>query len=91
MADDLAGDAPSLVDRIDAQDVLARVQRAIPNLPEGERSALLMKISGELDYDDIAVALGISVVAAKVRVHRARQRLAGALAHPTSKRQGETQ
>lgn len=58
---------------------LAAVNRAVAALPEGERAALLMKAEGDLDYDDIAAALGISVVAAKVRVHRARQRLAAAL------------
>jgi DNA-directed RNA polymerase specialized sigma24 family protein len=52
------------------------VFKAIRRLPEGDRAALLMRTGG-LAYDQIAPALGISVTAAKVRVHRARKRLIG--------------
>lgn len=89
--DDLPGEGQSLTDRLQVKDTLDRVERAIPRLPEGERSALLMKAAGDLGYDDIAAALGISAVAAKVRVHRARQRLARMLAEPISKPEGEQQ
>jgi RNA polymerase sigma-70 factor (ECF subfamily) len=47
-------------------------------LPEGERAALLLRLDHALSYDQIAATLGISVAAAKVRVHRARMRLASA-------------
>jgi RNA polymerase sigma-70 factor (ECF subfamily) len=89
LPEDLASDARSPTDQLHAKDALSRLERAIPGLPEGERSALLMKVSGDLSYEDIAAALGISVVAAKVRVHRARQRLARTLAEPISNQEGE--
>jgi RNA polymerase sigma-70 factor (ECF subfamily) len=63
-------------DRLDNQASLACVLRALRCLPEGERSALLLRVDHELSYEDVASALGTSVVAAKVRVHRARLRLA---------------
>ena len=50
---------------------LVRLQR----LPEIDRAALLMRAQGELSYEAIAAALGLSVVAARVKVHRARLEL----------------
>ena len=38
-----------------------------------------MRADGELSYEEIAAVLRISVTAAKVKVHRARLRLAEAL------------
>ena len=55
------------------------VLRALRGLPEGERAALLLRVDHDLSYEEIASALGISAGAAKVRVHRARLRLASAL------------
>lgn len=52
--------------------VLADLQR----LPELDRAALLMRAEDALPYEEIAAALQISPGAAKVRVHRARRRLA---------------
>jgi len=57
--------------RLDA--VLERLQR----LPEPSRAALLMRAIEEASYEEIGRALGISVAAAKVKVHRARLALAG--------------
>ena len=65
--------------RLDDQARLDEVIRALGDLSEGERSALLLRVDHELSYEDIAAALGTTVGAAKVRVHRARLRLARAL------------
>jgi RNA polymerase sigma-70 factor (ECF subfamily) len=51
--------------------VLAELQE----LPETDRAALLMRALDEMPYEEIAVALGITVAAARVKVHRARVRL----------------
>jgi len=59
----------SALDQLSA--TLARLQR----LPELDRAALLMRAQSELSYEQIAAALGISVVAARVKVHRARLEL----------------
>jgi RNA polymerase sigma-70 factor, ECF subfamily len=53
---------------------LEATDHALRHLPEGERSALLMAVDG-LPYEEIAAALGCSVGAVKLRVHRARLRL----------------
>jgi len=49
---------------------------AVGALPEGERAALLMRMQHDVPYEEIARSLGISLAAAKVRVHRARIKLA---------------
>jgi len=68
-----------LVSRLDDQARLASVLSAVRDLPESERAALLLRVDHDLSYDEIASALGISVAAAKVRIHRARLRLANAM------------
>jgi RNA polymerase sigma-70 factor (ECF subfamily) len=72
----LPSPVPSAEDRAAAQSDVARVRRALKDLPEADRTALLMRANG-ISYDDIARALGASVGAIKVRVHRARKRLMG--------------
>lgn len=62
--------------RADLESVLADLQV----LPEIDRAALLMRASDAMPYEDIGAALGISPGAAKVKVHRARVRLAAARA-----------
>lgn len=66
--------------RLDLQAELAATLQALSRLPEGERAALLLRADHELSYEEIAAALGITTGAAKVRVHRARMRLAEATA-----------
>lgn len=57
---------------------LGFVWSAMGELPETDRALLLMRTREELSYRDIAQALGVSLAAAKVRVHRARLRLLSA-------------
>lgn len=51
------------------------VLAALQQLPEMDRTALLMRALDGMPYDEIAESLGITVVAAKVKVHRARLKL----------------
>ena len=74
--DDVVAPGHDPDERLDSRARLAAVMRALASLPEGERAALLLRVDHELSYDDIAAALGISEGAARVRVHRARLRLA---------------
>jgi RNA polymerase sigma-70 factor (ECF subfamily) len=57
---------------------LAEAQSGIQALPETDRAALIMRVLYDMSYDEIARVLSLSVVAAKVKVHRARLRLAEA-------------
>jgi RNA polymerase sigma-70 factor (ECF subfamily) len=51
------------------------VLSALQQLPEMDRMALLMRALDEMPYEEIAEALGIPVVTAKVKVYRARLKL----------------
>lgn len=55
---------------------LERTMSLLAMLPEVDRTALLLRADEELGYDEIAAILGITPVAARVKVHRARARLA---------------
>ena len=55
------------------------VLKALEQLPENLRIVLILKEYGELNYKEIGRALGISEGNVKVRVFRARERLAGIL------------
>jgi RNA polymerase sigma-70 factor (ECF subfamily) len=59
-----------------AKERLGRVLSALQQLPEIDRAAVLMRAQDGLAYEEIAAALGLSLTAAKVKVHRARSRLA---------------
>lgn len=66
---------------------MAQLRVALLQLSEADRTALLLRAQEGLRYDEIARALGISVSAAKVRVHRARLKLARLMDEPTSQRE----
>jgi RNA polymerase sigma-70 factor (ECF subfamily) len=58
--------------RIELRAVLAALQR----MPEADRAALLMRAQDGMSHEEIAAALGLSVAAVRVRIHRARLELA---------------
>jgi len=51
------------------------VLAALQQLPEMDRTVLLMRALDEMPYEEIAETLGIPVGSARVRVHRARLKL----------------
>jgi RNA polymerase sigma-70 factor (ECF subfamily) len=69
------------------QDDFQRTLAAVQALPETDRTLLLLRAEEDLSYEDIATATGLSVTAAKVRVFRARAKLAAILSadkgHPS--------
>jgi RNA polymerase sigma-70 factor (ECF subfamily) len=74
---ELRAEEPDPALRLDERDELRRVLAELAQLPEGEREALLLRVDHDLSYEEIGSILEISAVAARVRVHRARVRLAG--------------
>jgi RNA polymerase sigma-70 factor (ECF subfamily) len=54
---------------------LDSVLEALQELPETDRAALLMHAQEGMPYTAIASALGVSIAAVRVRVHRARIKL----------------
>ena len=66
----------SALRQVEVKDELDRVLRALQEFPDVDRAALLMRADEGLPYEEIAVALGLPVATVKVKVHRARLRLA---------------
>lgn len=60
---------------IDAARTHAALERAIGELPDRQRAALLLRAHEDMDYDAIAAALGTSVPSVKSLLHRARETL----------------
>jgi RNA polymerase sigma-70 factor (ECF subfamily) len=60
----------------ESSDELRRVLAQLRTLPEADRTALLLRADEGLSYQEIARVLGITPVSARVKVHRARARLA---------------
>jgi RNA polymerase sigma-70 factor, ECF subfamily len=72
----LADAGPSALRKAEMKDELGRVLRALQELPEVDRAALLMRAEESLPYEEIAAALSLPIATVKVKVHRARLRLA---------------
>jgi RNA polymerase sigma-70 factor (ECF subfamily) len=68
------------------QDEFRRTLEAVRTLPELERTVLLLRAEEELSYEDIAAATGLSAAAARVKVFRARAKLAALLNPDTGKK-----
>jgi RNA polymerase sigma-70 factor (ECF subfamily) len=71
LTDSKAGPEAEVLGRLGLEAVL----RALQSFPEVDRAALLMHVLDDLPYAAIAKALGLSITAVKVRVHRARLKL----------------
>ncbi len=67
--------APGPDQVVESQLELRRVQRSLQQLPEIDRAAFILRVQHELPYVEIARVLGLSLTAAKVKVHRARKKL----------------
>jgi RNA polymerase sigma-70 factor (ECF subfamily) len=61
--------------RADADDLRSRLRTALDELPPRLRAVVVLRDVYELSHETIAAELGISESAAKVRLHRARNRL----------------
>lgn len=61
--------------RADAAILRDRVEAALEQLPDKLRSVVVLRDIYDLTHEDIADQLGITVPAAKVRLHRARRKL----------------
>ena len=73
--------------RADAEDLRTRLRVALDALPPRLRSVVVLRDVYDLPHEAIAAELGISETAAKVRLHRARNKLRDQL---FGRREGET-
>ncbi|WP_203913562.1 RNA polymerase sigma factor [Rhizocola hellebori] len=66
-------------DRIDAQRGVAQVAHVLARLPRRQREVLLLFAIAELEYSEIAIALGIPLGSVQSSLHRARTKIRAAL------------
>lgn len=66
----------SAAHQAEVKDDLDRVLRALQEFPEVDRAALLMRAEEGLSYEEISVTLGVPLATIKVKIHRARLKLA---------------
>lgn len=62
-------------DRLSMSDQYKRVRRAIDALPPRQRAVVALRLVEELDYDEIAAALGCSVQSVRASLHLGRHRV----------------
>lgn len=63
---------------VDSRLELQRVRSVLLKLSETDRAAFILRVQHELSYAEISRVLGISLSAAKVKVHRVRKKLLAA-------------
>ena len=73
---------PGAHERIERAEKQRLLREAIARLPRRQREVLLLRVDGDLPFADIAAALGITEVNAKVNFHHAVQKLKTWLAAP---------
>lgn len=77
-------DIADIDDRLAAEQQSRRLYSAMGQLPDGERAVLELVALDDLSLADVARALRIRPVTARVRFHRARRRLQEQLSGPTA-------
>lgn len=78
LSHDLVDPKPGPDRQAETRHELERAMEAVQTLPEVDRTAFLLRIQHEMPYDEIARVLEIPLTTAKVKVHRARLKLAEA-------------
>jgi RNA polymerase sigma-70 factor (ECF subfamily) len=76
LVDTAASAAPTQDQIFESAATMRTVLEALRQLPEIDRAALLMRSQHGMPYEEIAHALDLSTANAKVKVHRARLKLA---------------
>lgn len=61
---------------VESKSELNRAMNAIQSLPEVDRAAFLLRVQHELPYEEIARTLQLPLTTVKVKIHRARLKLA---------------
>ncbi|WP_199723523.1 RNA polymerase sigma factor [Micromonospora sp. CV4] len=79
-----ADDIARIEERIDAESAARRTYRALGGLSEGTQALVELVAVDGLTVAEAAAALGLSPVAARVRLHRARRTVRAVLARPAT-------
>ncbi|MBN1316649.1 MAG: RNA polymerase sigma factor [Anaerolineales bacterium] len=73
--DFIPSSAPGPESVVESKLLLHRVRTLLLDMPEIDRTAFVLRVQHELDYAEIARILSLSLICARVKVHRVRKRL----------------
>lgn len=73
----LARDELDPAEALEQAQLLALLRSCVDDLPEGYRQVYMLRDIEELSSDEVALAMGLTPNAVKIRLHRARQALMG--------------
>lgn len=76
LTDAMPSAAPTQDEKLESASTIRTMLQALRQLPEIDRAALLMRTQNRMPYEEIAQILNLSTANAKVKVHRARLKLA---------------
>ena len=79
LADAGPADEERAAERVDAQRTVRRLAAVLASLPRRQRDVLLLHAVAELEYAEIAAALGIPLGTVRSALHRARAKVRAAL------------
>jgi len=79
-ADSVAGENASPETRLQAREREALIRQALSQLPDKQRAAMLLRITGEFSYREIAAQLGCTENHVKILIYRGRQKMKKKLA-----------
>lgn len=74
-AESLADDAPALWEQLADDELRARVNAALNDLPAPYQTAIILRYVEEFSYDEIAQALNLPLNTVRTHLRRAKQRL----------------
>jgi RNA polymerase sigma-70 factor, ECF subfamily len=77
---ELASAEPGPEGQLMRREMERAIERALETLREDRRAALLLRVDGELRYEEIASSMGWSLAKVKNEIHRARSQLRAVLA-----------
>jgi RNA polymerase sigma-70 factor (ECF subfamily) len=83
LVNQLASNVAGPAKMVELGDMTARVMRAVEALPEVQREVFLMRVQGDLPFNEIAKTLGIPLNTALGRMHDAMGKLKKMLAEET--------
>ena len=86
----VAGREPSVEHTYEHRAELTNVRSALRTLSRTDREALLLRSVGELSFEQISVIVGASPEAVKMRISRARRRLAASVQEHSDGRRKQT-
>lgn len=79
LADDMTAPGPGPAEEAEADEEVRRLRAAVEKLPESQRAPLVLVRLEGMKYREAAEALGITLAAVRMRIHRAHLALTEAL------------